>query len=663
MSQSDDGSEEDDESFESTGDSEKETEMPPANLADPTTVEIACRLQIEDELARAKEILDKVPRSQQEDKKAGQALDIVTLEWAKLVKETYTRLAKITVEETRTAAKTSWLQWKKIHQDLWDVETHRYETATADPSEDIGQKKAIIQGRINQHAQVIRDRVASLNTVIQNHADEQNVSRGVYVDLSGRVEAIKAMVRPQLVELHDKLIEVDVTTHAVVNAALRGLLDELDPLVDTLRTSLHNITFEQSTFEPRVSSTPNHTLGDAGAASLSVDRSSHFSRPRYDYGKYSLPPFNGDPINYPAWKQEMKDGVLKGLTDVHAMRIMTDLSPEVGLTEMFRNVSDAWVYMDDLYANPVVVSDKVMGAFIATRRVDGANDQAKLVNLQLMLRKLLLTLEVVKQEHQLTNTMPMVNMAIKLLPERYREEFAIKIGEAESELPPDESLGAQQKFKLLTDWIDKKCKMLTVYCQDQLKAKRDESPAPDPPFSPAGEHGPGGQGGKKESKQQRRIRIEAEKMFNAFKAAGGITPPTTGAGGGQVQGRKMGTSRDGDMTSRIPASTMPTIKDHWERLGPCPVCEEEGHVFENDQGWHASSALSDCPEFMNDWDVNQRAAYVIEQEFCTNCLSRVHDTKSCKKDSNSWFCRIKENGVTCKGKHSMFLHGTIHKLS
>ena len=117
------------------------------------------------------------------------------------------------------------------------------------------------------------------------------------------------------------------------------------------------------------------------------------------------------------------------------------------------------------------------------------------------------------------------------------------------------------------------------------------------------------------------------------------------------------------MTSRIPASTMPTIKDHWERLGPCPVCEEEGHVFENDQGWHASSALSDCPEFMNDWDVNQRAAYVIEQEFCTNCLSRVHDTKSCKKDSNSWFCRIKENGVTCKGKHSMFLHGTTHKLS
>ena len=92
MSQSDDGSEEDEEDLEST-----EEEMPPANPAEPTLVEIAIRLQIEDELSDAKEILDKVPRSKYEEKRAGQVLDTVALEWAKLVKETYARLGNITV--------------------------------------------------------------------------------------------------------------------------------------------------------------------------------------------------------------------------------------------------------------------------------------------------------------------------------------------------------------------------------------------------------------------------------------------------------------------------------------------------------------------------------------------------------------------------------------
>ena len=103
VSQSDDGSEEDvEEMLTST-----------TNQADPTPVETALRLHIEDELARAMMFLDKNPRSPLDIEEAGQALDTVALDWAKLVKKTYARLGTITDEETRATARASWLEWRR----------------------------------------------------------------------------------------------------------------------------------------------------------------------------------------------------------------------------------------------------------------------------------------------------------------------------------------------------------------------------------------------------------------------------------------------------------------------------------------------------------------------------------------------------------------------
>ena len=55
---------------------------------------------------------------------------------------------------------------------------------------------------------------------------------------------------------------------------------------------------------------------------------------------------------------------------------------------------------------------------MAKKRLAGANDEMKLIDLYKTLNQLYLTLKIMKQEHQLRNSKPMIALAETLLPTR-----------------------------------------------------------------------------------------------------------------------------------------------------------------------------------------------------------------------------------------------------
>ena len=632
-------------------DSEQEEETVDAVMAPVIPpAEDSIRLQIEDDLAQFKFHMDKVPPN---TRQATINNTFVETELKKLQTTTYNRLTRLE-PVARAEHKQDWVSWKAGVVDLLDAEQVRLEAALAggDPEQvranALVQEKAVVQTKINQHAQMIRDHLTTLEAAIAAQqpdgaaAEPQEIPRARYVLLSSQLEDIRKFIRPRLMELHEELTALDQSKHVEVYAALKLLLDELDPLVNTARANLHNLNLEASVFEPGGASTPNHSIVTDSANN--VGRGGKTSS--YEHVKTPIPTFSGEYAEYPGWKAEFLGDVLPGKSQATCLRLMAKYSPEKGITQEYKTKEEAFKYFDEKYANPVVISEKVVDKFLSVTSLDGATDQAKLVSLDKLLRKLYNNLEVVKQEKQLSHSIPMVNRAVKLLPNKYREEFADKVDEAEEALGEDLILTAFQKWTLLTEWVKAKSRKITMYCSDQMKSGK-ERPIKDD-----------------RDRQMEKLIMTVQQQqaqLNQLSSHSGRAEDYKPVKQKKTDGR--GSSRNGDVMHLIPASQLAAVKEKQAKLGKCPLCKSGTHAFEGKKGWFASDALSDCKKFV-EMKVDERAMFCMDNKVCDNCLSWSHEAKDCKKPDASWYCRVKDSaGNFCRGKHSRYLHGTTVQLS
>ena len=616
---------------------------------DPPPAEEAIRLQIEDDLAQFKANMDKVPPN---TRQATINNTFVETELKKLQSTTYTRLARLDAA-AKAEHKAGWVEWKTNVINLLDQEQVRLEEALAGGSSDqlranaVTQEKAVVEARIQRHVQLTRDKITALEAAIRAHqpdgaeAEPREIPRAQFVMLSGRLDDIKQMVRQQLQELHDQLIKVDPAAHVTVFAALKLLQDELEPMVETAKANLHGLNLEASLFQPAGASTPNVSVANDLPGSSGSGKGSG----AYGHIRTQVPVFSGDYAEYPGWKAEFLSDILPGRSQATCLRLMALHCPEKDLAKRFKTKEEAFKYLDHKFANPVAVAETVVEKFLGASSVDGATDQAKVVELNKVLQTLYTSLEVVKQERQLTHSIPMVNRAVKLLPQKYREEFADKVDDAEEALGTDLSLTAPQKWALLKEWLENKARKLTIYCSDTMKKGRQDR---------------ADKVSVEKSETQKLVHM-VQQLTDRFNNLEKKPPGGAKATGGNSNGR--GSSRHGDCTSKIPASQLPAIKEKWTKMGKCPLCKSQGHVFEGRKGWFASDSLADCKRFV-DMKVDERAKFVMDSKICDNCLSWGHEIKDCRKPDSSWYCRVKDNsGNLCKGKHSRYLHGTTVQLS
>ena len=629
-----------------------------------------------------------LPESQVTHKRSAACITSANQKISALQESTYSKMKALPAAQQKLG-RAEWVIWKRNIQIKLDQAISYYvqttgkcapgeenadtivmnsnTSASSTPTVDPEVTKQLRQCKVQEYKETVRLRIKKFGEDITNLGTETIVPRAVFQELLSRATVLRKMVKPDLVALYDDL----ALCHPA--AEVSGLVTEQNTAVKDYLTDIENFVaalykckLEESTFSnPGASSTPNHSFTSHGngvsaeeivsiiQASATASASSQSQRNKgYEYGRTPLPKFDGNPILYPAWREEMKNDVLPCKGDAQALSLLAQLTPVKKLTQWYTpdQLAGAWEYLDEQFANPVVVSEKVIKAFLDTTFMEGGSDQAKLVKLHETLRSLFQTLKVVKEESQLTDHRPMVTQAVRLLPGRYKEDFA-RLLQTEQAKKPSNILTPRETYDLLNTWLDTTSKMLRIYCPEQVAQTGHSSGSDDPPPGRGRGKGRGGGGGGGNDQYTNHGQFEKEKKGKDKKKSGGQS------------GDNKGSTRDGDDPLKsVPKVRMDVIEAQWAKWGPCPACKAPGHAYEDDTGWSASNVYSDCPVFMKQWDVDQRADFIMNQNACVRCLSRSHSGPECRRRESNWYCRVKENGQLCKGKHSNYLHGTNVKI-
>ena len=290
----------------------------------------------------------------------------------------------------------------------------------------------------------------------------------------------------------------------------------------------------------------------------------------------------------------------------------------------------AFTLLDQLFANPTVVSQRVCRKFEALRPsdLDNHTPQAQLVSLDTEVRTLLNSLEAVQEDSLLKSHSSLLFHAIDLLPRQLKTEF-----NNQRQLKERESRQADKKFSgaelldLLLDFMDGKCTQYREYEPDTLVKRSNHK-------NITKEEEDGGR--KKNGKR------------------GGL-----GLNLRQGGGEKSSSSLEG-----LPAERQEVIKSIWAKNGPCPICKAPGHTWKGEKGTMASDQVSDCPEFRKK-SVDDRVKEYKRLKLCRRCLSFTHQVDKCTRDTSKIFCRKKDDkgNWKCKKDHATLLCGSSISLN
>ena len=635
-----------------------EVEMAQAQA--PSDNEIHSRTDIQNDLDFAQENLTAGGNRVVRAKKVVEALDKKIME---LNRETMKRVAKIRNEPVKVETLKVWREvHNKLLDDLEALEALLVEKEGGKPTaaDLLAEKKAEIQSRIDRTNLEV---IAAMDKWAEDHTRDTNadqvITRALYINFKERISDIKKMIRPALQLLFEELAAADVSQRLTVNTSYATMVKDLDDRVAVLQDSLHRSKMDDTTLSlhPVFTSTGSGNNSILGASNSFYSGNISSSGNSWQYLRKEMPKFTGLAGKYAKWKKEMIRDVLPGKSQEQQIRLIAELSPNPEVDGMFEDVQETWDYMDNEHANKTAVSKEITTDFLALKSIPGANDQQKLVNLFQKLKEMRLTLKNLGRESQLTEVDNMLGKAITLLPDRYSEEYNIKQLEDEEQRGSD--LSDKEKYDNFENWMAKRSKYLKNTMSHLLKKKETVESKPEERRQT-----------RKEKEQENALKKLMEKQANLMEQLQEQVQQTnlgqkTGAAGKKSGG---GIGNGLPNKSRISeANTTPPVHStevqeqlerKWATYGPCPCCHKPGHQFEGFKGWTASQSMQDCPKFMNDMTVEQRADFVCKTKTtCIRCLSFTHNTKDCPKLKDEWYCRVQENGKMCKGEHSNFLHG------
>ena len=569
--------------------------------------------------------------------KARKYLETVQLKLLEIQKVAITRIGKATTQDARTLQRKEWSTWKMEVEDQLDTEFAALMLVDNRPGPE--QEAATVEinvqkEKISQLKKQIDDAVQQLENDIKARTEDGNpLSKTMLSLFQQRITELKKLVKPELTDSYNRLMELDPANrnhHGVEQSRDIAAKDKLinDLFMDLVTKPVNEASFGASALH----STPlNQSMVD-GNVVTTASRGS--GRSGYDYRKQDAPVFDGSFITYPAWREEMMNDVCVGKGDAAYVRLLQDHCPIKNLCELFPDPNKAWEHLNDTYCNPDAVSGEITTAFLTMKKLKGNNDQQRLINLFETVTKLHNSLVLVQELHQLRDIPNMHLHIIKLTPINYRMDLTRKLDELK-EAHPNQKLTPSETYSAISKWLEKTKKHIIVHCRDALAEQAPKLPAGGGLPPGGGRHG-GGRGG------ARQAGVYAHEAI-----------------------KKKGSSRYGDPSDDVPPDQLDAIKLAWDNLGKCIKCGADGHMYEGgkDGGkWEASDSLADCPQFY-DMDVDARAAFVLHRKACCKCLSTKHDTASCTKKKERWYCRVKKsNGEMCKSAHHNFLHGCRQTL-
>ena len=139
------------------------------------------------------------------------------------------------------------------------------------------------------------------------------------------------------------------------------------------------MTIPDSSFSGLPTSTPNTSIIGG------QDRTTSTSN--YKYKLNDIPTFDGSVASFPEFLREWQECVIPGKQAAWVIRNLNERTPKKDDLSVFTEVKDAIDHLKSKYANPVQVANTTMDSFMKLNKVEGANDQQRLVNLEMLTSK------------------------------------------------------------------------------------------------------------------------------------------------------------------------------------------------------------------------------------------------------------------------------------
>ena len=644
-----------------------EPPAPAAGMAGPEGEEPAItqdektgRCKVTGELRDARQILEK-NAARASWRRVADGLKNAKAEITVLQSLAYFRISNYKDEVKQNLGYDHWAYWKGIqldeHEELEAMLAAKDGTGQASQTA-MDSHKDLIKQKITNHETQITNLTNQLKDEINRISDTDEIPAYIYTEYTNRAAIIREMIRPQLGQVYEELMKFDPNITTESSDALNTKVLRLEKALDEVIKNLYKKKFpaSMSLGGPGASSTPNNSfiLGQ-----VSQQQSNTGGHKQYNYPRTELPVFTGDYLKFPKWRKEMeRDVCLPHHSDDYCLRMISELSPEKDLQDLVLTKEEGWAYMHDKYANPAKVSKRVIQQFVNEKSIEGPTDQAKLVNLYKRFRKCYLTLHIVGQEKRMTNEHSMLTHTIDIIPGKYSEEFTDRLDEEVEKLEKDDNaLTPKETYDLLDRWLKRKATKLENNHPELLVKKKTTPPAtvPEDKTKKGGRGGNGGNGGT----GTRANGVDTGTVEDPPQ----LTAAAFGTGTAPTPSQPRQSSRTGATLNDVPDQFKDAVKKVWTDNGKCPCCGAEGHIFQGKKSWGGSTSLADCPKFINEMTVEQRAELLMAKGWCYKCLSWKHSGKDCKKEISRWFCHVKTKGKVCAKAHSNWLHGCKTKLN
>ena len=559
------------------------------------------------------------------------------------------RLGKEKDDSRRGRLAQMWVQWLN-ERTIWLDEYYKM-YASVDPDHvSPGQTKRLARDNADRlvidKVQDISSFMNHIETDLQRDLQGRNIPRSKLKLYNERIDKVQKMISPELEELHTQRnnLETNLATLGDAQSRQRCSLRNFNLSMDDLRSKLHSLDWGEDTsfgdFNPGAQSTQfprqNHSSGLSGGNTSQFNQTAVLK-----YRHIDPPRFKGEKAKYPAWKKEMVEDVLPGKTENAQIRLIETYSPHNDLSVQFNTVAEIWRWLDKMYGDTQGSAEDLLSEFLKFK-AKGSNPQQKLVAVYNAVTKLHNQLKKNGLESQFIDSLRDVRHCFNILPVYYQEKIADVVRSHEKARGRD--LNAREKFEFYMEWLEDQHTNITKQLRHLLDdGKPDSTDSTMRRSADSGNCQPDKTNSSSSSGSSQKSR-KIKKAIHATKAQ--ATDPELD----QLQ---------------VPAAEQPGILAKWAKWGKCPICQKPGHAFEIKKtgNWRASCYLADCPVFRDQWSVDERATYVLDNKHCVRCTSRLHGTKDCQKPKEKWYCRKQVNGKECGEFHSNHLHGTTKKIA
>ena len=503
----------------------------------------------------------------------------------------------------------------RAYDDAWEVEyqnfdnwfmdredeiaTHEADQAVQDTQAEKLKQRTKLVNEYNSQKDIIENNIKAIRKSIPDNANF--LSNSVYEGMKPKFESLAAKIDEVFKSIADKIEDIVMdhpddfaVYHNTQLVAVHKLLD------DCMATAISKLA-------PVATSTPNNSIME-GDQSNTSSRASVGRASQYGYTKRAFPKFDGSPRNFPRWYKEWKEVISQLFDDNLLVTMLDEATPGYVDLKHCETAEEAFLILTNRFANPVMVSSKLMDDFVAWSPDKSLKDELQLIQMERTVKCLYLDLKSIKEEKQITSTPFFIQRCIRHTPASYQGELLRALSANEKIDEPKSSYEVVQNF--LTEkretlerhggWMD-----MGEIQDAESKADNSRKQKQQPFCQSCDARHPRGQ----------HIR---SKSVNHLNTSSNSVQSDSGASGG-AQCSAIGSSKPDPKEK---------LRKKQEEYGKCPACHDY-HSFTLKGQTMASSRFSDCKGRWNDLTLQQKADLLQKVKGCSYCLSWKHDKSRC----------------------------------